>query len=408
MIAVIFGVLTLGITSAFGVDVANPSESDAPGVGISPTFTGLNISGTTEIGVNGELNIGGTIRNGATGPVKIIDTDGLHVTGDLDVLGNIGNHTQGVPLPVTIDDQLHITGTISNPSENYGPSPDNPVWFGEDVEIAGDMDATGDISSHHAAVGGDLSAAGKFVGTIADFSGGITSGGTISSKGATIEGNLSVGPGALSSPTDTLWINDKLSITGAIYNNTSDLTLGNSTATSGIVKVNDKLEVAGALSIGGTVPTIKQKNSSYNLNIGNGVGSGGLIKIDDALNVAGDIHVTGKLWDADGTLNADDNLLVNGKVRANSFGTISYMNTGWIKFISTNSWDTSFYDVSCTGDKILLSCGYEDYTTNLDNVNVKNAAISGGDTCEFEVDHKMGGGIDAYLRFYATCWDMNS
>ncbi len=139
-VAVSAGVLLLGVNAAIG----NTPTHEPPGTDVSPTFSGLTVDGSADVdqGITADwINVSTGIWNGATGPVKITDNEGILLSGGLNLTGPIKNSSAAVPEPVTIDDQLEVTGYISNPSENIGPNPDNPVWIGEDLSVEGKVTA---------------------------------------------------------------------------------------------------------------------------------------------------------------------------------------------------------------------------------------------------------------------------
>lgn len=105
---------------------------------------GVLIDGNLDVnGIDASwMNISTSIWNGPLGPVKINDADGLILLGDLNMTGEIKNSTTGMAVPVTIDDQLELTGNIINPSINSGASPNNPVWIGENLAVNGKVTAT--------------------------------------------------------------------------------------------------------------------------------------------------------------------------------------------------------------------------------------------------------------------------
>lgn len=103
MLAVMVGVLSFGLNIASGA----PAEAP-PGAATSPTFSGVTITG--------DMDIQGSISD-STGPVVINDTlsisdpTGLAITiGGLTLYGSISNPYGAMPKPVTIDDELAVTG----------------------------------------------------------------------------------------------------------------------------------------------------------------------------------------------------------------------------------------------------------------------------------------------------------
>ncbi|MBT4916847.1 hypothetical protein HON58_00220 [Candidatus Peregrinibacteria bacterium] len=89
VVAVIFGVLALGVTSAFGEDagfvVANPAGSNTPGVGVSPTFTGLTVTGDVTVGHDDTTTIPG--YSFPTGSIDVFDD--LDVGDDITLGGKL-------------------------------------------------------------------------------------------------------------------------------------------------------------------------------------------------------------------------------------------------------------------------------------------------------------------------------
>ncbi len=154
ILAVVFGVVLLGVNAALGAPSQNP-----PGDNIFPTFSGVNIKGpvqnpdTDEVNVNDSLavsedinlkknlNVEGVIKNPSaitqimaayTASLPAVTVEGtlsLKKPGNLDVQGAIFNsklHNNSLDLPLYIVDNVHTKG---------------------DVEIEGGLDIQGPITN---------------------------------------------------------------------------------------------------------------------------------------------------------------------------------------------------------------------------------------------------------------------
>jgi len=111
-IAVATGVFLFGINATFGAPTYQP-----PGADVSPTFTGLNVTGPiSNSGGALNLNDSATITGDAT------------VTGNMDLQGTIRNSTNNNAQAVKIDDSLDVTGAIVN---NSGVAGVNPVTIAD-------------------------------------------------------------------------------------------------------------------------------------------------------------------------------------------------------------------------------------------------------------------------------------
>lgn len=184
MVAVIFGVLTLGITSAFGVGesvevVTVDPSSDTPGIGVSPTFTGINVTGPI---VNPSEEVKGTVKvedklwvtdrsdfdegvsfHSGLGSHGITDLYGpddftgvaLNIHGNSEISGSIRNTSFGdvdpetglePALPVKIDDYLKITKGAT--AESFGQiyyKDSNWISYDGDGQMTSLSCAPGDI-----------------------------------------------------------------------------------------------------------------------------------------------------------------------------------------------------------------------------------------------------------------------
>lgn len=378
-IAVLTGVVLLGVNAAFGANTPSVAPENADLV--SPVFGGLDVRGKIRntSGVDGPQGDGAVVIDDDFGVQNnlIVGKEGLfagnlQTFGDLtvgsakvesgtlivknkilnDELDNFGNS------PLQIDDLLDVTNdTRINGDFTIGYT--NPEIL-RNVTINANSTTKGSLS-----VGGTLTAKSNLdaqagiENTIQIWSGSawVDQPVTIDDD-ADVNGNLeatgNVGGYNLSAEN-----NLAVSQTAALNNVTMYGTLKNTYQIGGNqpVKIDDSLQVSAKLDV------IGKTNTAGGLLVNNGLTVSGDAAFADNVNVTGTISnpnaltpvTIGSDLDINGSMSTTGNVYINGTVVAEKFGNYFKRASGWFKF----DVNTGTKTVACNPGEVIISCGVD-------------------------------------------------
>lgn len=386
--AVFTGVLLLGVNAAIGVSAPEVNPSDA--VGVSPTFTGLDVQGVVQntsgnngggvlvdddMTVDGTLNVTGFIQN--SGDSSLILEDKVQITGagnyltvadsivsggSLTVNGpmmNGGGDTVGVQDNMTVNGALNVTGT-SNLQGNVSNS-NSAFTIDDDLNISGEIG--------HPTPGEPVTVADDF-----DVYGSIKNTSTSPTAFTLIELVL-----PLQRP---VTIDDSLVVTG-----TSNLQ-GNVSDSGGDFTVGDNLAVTGTSDLRGNVSDSTGEftiDDDVIITSGNTVINQGALEVWDYAGFASGIHMDlnetqdnnltgvndivlhGEIRDSTATeVTINDGLTVRGAAKANRFGTYYSRMQSTGKLIPKGGGDATAFSMACPVGQTLVSCGIDASGYNVD------------------------------------------
>lgn len=428
-IVAVVSTLFLGINAAFGIPTEEPPSTD-----ISPTFNGLTTTG--EVHLNDDvvqvldegLAVSGQIDVRPVGATQ--DSFYVDENGDMSIRETFTAHGR-----ITANDGITATGAILGSTQVTDLTATDTIVAENDVEVTGFVTASMDVTARNLIANNDLTVDGNTtmgtLGSPGDLT--VYGAGTILGAGV-IEGGLEVG-GLLDASNADIHTLTTSNLTAHTLDTTANITALNlvseyQTTVNSDLTVENKVYADEFWVNNGSKFLFQSSDlecthniKGNNLTAGNYlytnhidvVGSGSQVTIQDDAQIKGYATIDGYVTASTGmrikdtlkvdsiendnlsTITFNDNVDINGSLKANSFGTYYYRDAN--KTVAAGV--SSSISKACNSGEILISCG--GFGSNVSKWTIGGIRIYNGTTCY--VYGKNNDSISRALYVNARCLD---